>query len=299
MTAPTGIPTYGRVSTAVDVVIVNWNAGQDLIAAAESAIRFGASVIVVDNASTDGSIDAVAAAIPEVTIVRMHDNVGFAAGCNAGVKHGHGAYVFLLNPDARIEAGSIADIEDAFAFDPTVRIVGPDVLDRDGKRVRSTRRFPTVATLLLTQLKLRPFARWIPPLRRYFMLEFDGAAGFVDQVIGAAFIMRRRDWEVLGGMDEGYFLLYEEVDLCRRVATAGGRALHWPHIVVRHAGSVSFRRLSHVQLQRIANKSLLRYSRRHLGLRAAAAVAATFPLSVVLSAILDFTKRPLRGSSRG
>ena len=274
--------------SGVDVVIVNWNGGDEVLAAARSAVDFGGRPIVVDNGSADGSLEAVERALPEAQCIRLGRNAGFAAACNVGVAAARGEFVFLLNPDAEIIAGRRSDIVAAFAWDPEVRIVGPAVVNAAGELVPSARRFPSVASLTLYQLKLHRLARFVPPLRRYFMLDFDTArAGLVDQPIGAAFIMRRVDWEAVGGLDDRYFLWFEEVDLAKRVAAQGGRSLYWPDLVVRHVGGTSFARLRRTERQRIWNSSVDRYARSHFSQRGRRLLRATFPIASLLAAGLE------------
>jgi N-acetylglucosaminyl-diphospho-decaprenol L-rhamnosyltransferase len=282
----------------VDIVIVNWNGGPLVLEAARSAIAFGATAIVVDNGSVDGSVERVAAELPAVRCVRIGYNAGFAKGCNAGVAAGTGEFIFLLNPDARIAGGDRSEIARAFAHDPRVEVVGPRMIGGNGRWIVSVRTFPTSVVLVLYQLKLHRLARLIPAMRRYLMLDFQGDRPvFVDQPMGAAFIMRRRDWERHGGMDEGYFLWFEEVDLAKRVVEGGGRCLYWPHLVVRHVGGTSFARLSRSERQRIWNASAARYARRHLGPAAAALTMATFPINRAVAwaaDLVDAVRRPVR-----
>ena len=284
-------------SPSVDVVIVNWNGGDDILIAVRSAVRFGARTIVVDNGSTDHSVGLLRLE-PNLTVVEMGYNAGFARACNAGAAAGRGEYVFLLNPDADIVSGDPSEIARAFGTDPVVAIVGPRILGAGGRSEPSVRAFPRTIDLLLYQVKLHRFASRLPPLRRYFMVGFDDSRpSYVDQVIGAAFIVRRSTWQAVGGMDDGFFLLFEDVDFAKRVADLGYKSLHWPGLVVRHVNHASFRRLRHVRLQRIWNRSLLRYARKHLGLAQAAMLALTVPISLTLSGILDISQVPLGGAS--
>jgi len=273
---------------SVDVVIVNWNGGLEILAAARSAIAFGGRPIVVDNGSADGSIEVVERAVPEAHCIRMGRNAGFAAACNAGVGAGQSEFVFLLNPDAEIVGGTRAEIVAAFDYDASVRIVGPAILSPDGQLTPSARRFPSVASLFLYQLKLHRLARFVPPLADYFMLDFDAReAALIDQPMGAAFIMRRTDWDAIGGLDERYFLWFEEVDLARRVANDGGRSVYWPGIAVSHIGGTSFARLRRSERQRIWNASVERYARSHFGRRGRRLLRATFPIASLLAAVLE------------
>jgi hypothetical protein len=223
----------------------------------------------------------------------MGYNAGFARACNAGARAGTGQYVFLLNPDAEIVSGEVSDIDNAISYQADVGVVGPRVVDAADHSLPSVRRFPTATALLLYQLKLHPWARRFRPLREYLMIDFDDTRPtIVDQVIGAAFIVPRPLWEAFEGLDEGFFLLFEEVDLARRLASAGHPSLHWPGIVVRHEGHSSFRRISHLKMQRIWNKSVLRYSMKHLGWASTLGIACTIPATLSLSLILDLAQRP-------
>ena len=283
----------------IDVVIVNWNGGEDVIESARSAVAFGARPIVVDNASTDGSADRLERSVPEAMVERMGRNAGFAAACNRGAALGGGEFVFLLNPDAAIVAGTPHDVRRAFAHELRPMIVGPRIEEDDGSLARSARRFPTPLSLVLYQLKLHRLARWIPPLRRYLMVDADFSRPMVvDQPMGAAFIMRRSDWERFGGMDEAFFLWFEEVDLAKRVADAGGAALYWPELAVRHTGGTSFSKLAAGDRQRIWNRSALRYADRHFGRLGAAAVRVSLPVATTLNWAAD-RGRVLRPEARG
>ena len=283
----------------VDVVIVNWNGGYGVIAAARSALRFGASVTVVDNASVDGSAERLIDEVPEARIILLDHNAGFAVASNKGAAAGRGEYVFLLNPDAEIVLGATVDVATAFDHDPSVKIVGSKMVDSEDRAAPSVRQFPTLSALVLYQFKLRRWARRITPLRRYLMVWFPACEpALVDQVMGASFIMRRSDWDRFGGMDERYFLWFEEVDLSRRIALAGGRSLYWPSIVVRHVGGASFAMLSRRTRQRIWNVSMLTYAHRHLGRRAEVILRLTAPASLVISTLLDVSSAVFRSLRR-
>ena len=114
-------------SVDIDVIIVNWNGGDSVLESARSSVEFGARAIVVDNGSSDGSPERIEGSLPNVTVVRMGRNAGFAAACNRGAAEGDGEFIFLLNPDASIVAGTPAAVQRAFAQRPGTTIVGPRV----------------------------------------------------------------------------------------------------------------------------------------------------------------------------
>jgi N-acetylglucosaminyl-diphospho-decaprenol L-rhamnosyltransferase len=229
----------------------------------------------------------------------LDHNAGFAVASNKGAAGGGGEFIFLLNPDAEIVLGTTIDVAAAFDHDPSVKIVGSKMVDKNDRPVPSVRQFPTLSALVLYQFKLRPWARRFTPLRRYLMVGFPaGAPALVDQVMGASFIMRRSDWDRFCGLDERFFLWFEEVDLSRRIALAGGRSLYWPSIVVRHVGGASFAMLSRRKRQAIWNTSMLTYANRHLGRRATMVLSLTAPASLGISILLDVSFGVLRSLRR-
>lgn len=280
----------------VDVVIVNWNGGPELITAVESALRFGARVIVVDNASSHGTIGTVAGKQP-VTVLRHVTNRGFAAGCNSGVAAGDGEYVVLLNPDAEIVAGDVQQLEAVFGS-TSATVVGLRLEHSSGRKLLSIHPFPSVVDLLVDLLRIRAvtqrfrgeFHQIVRPLARQPLVPTAG------WVVGAALAIRRRDWQRVGGMDERFFLWYEDIDFGARVARAGGSVVLAPSILVRHQGAVSWTRLSRRRRQWLRVLATRRYAWRHLGPGAVAALAAAAPLALVIGVALDVAHWLLRRS---
>lgn len=276
---------------SVDVIIVNWNGGPELLAAIESGRRFGANVIVVDNASTTGSIGAVET-MADVQLVRNPTNGGFSVGCNRGVVAGNADIVMLLNPDARILTGTAADLERVFATTgPT--IVGFPIEQDGGRMVRSFGTLPTAATLVADLLRATR-------LRRLLLMspapEDRVVTPATAWVIGAALAMRRTDWLRLGGMDEGFFLWFEDVDLGMRVARSGGTFALADPIRVRHIGASTWIRLTRRRRQWLRVVGSRRLAAKHLGPPAVAAVLVAAPFALLLGVALDVahwvTRRP-------
>lgn len=275
----------------VDIVIVNWNGGPELVKAVQSAIAFGGNPIVVDNASTTGSIDGVAA-MGGVTVIRNKSNRGFAAACNRGASAGSAEYVFLLNPDAVIVSGSPSEIPVAFA-ESGATLLGPRLEHNGGRPLLAVRRFPGTAALLDDLLRISAVKRRVAP---------GGSVVTVAQptrstpgwIVGAAVIIRRQDWIRLGGMDEGYFLWYEDQDLGARASESGGGVALAPRIFVRHEGASTWVRLPRRRRQWLRINGAFRYARRHLGWPAAAAVAACAPLAMAIGIGHDMVALTLR-----
>lgn len=204
--------------------------------------RLRAEIVVVDNASHDGTADAIAERHPDVRLVRSARNLGFAAGNNLAARHARGRVLLLVNPDALPEPGCVARGLALMDSDPSVGMAGARLLGHDGSTQPSARMFPG---LLVEALSLSGLAARFP--RSRFFGQFDRGwadpahAAPVDWVPGAFALIRRELFEQLGGFDERFFLYYEEVDLCRRVHEAGLRVQYWPELRVQHIGGASAR----------------------------------------------------------
>ncbi|MEZ0089018.1 glycosyltransferase family 2 protein [Streptacidiphilus sp. EB129] len=238
----------------LDIVIVNWNTGACLreclrsVADARRTAYTLHAVVVVDNASTDDSMDAVAdlnrqPGLP-LRFLRNRDNRGFAVACNQGARAakdaGPAGYVLFLNPDTVLFPETL-DLAVGFLHRPEqarVGICGGQMVGDGGEFESSCSRFPTLPMALA---KTTGLARLMPgrvPRQRLSPAE-TGGSGPVDQVIGAFFLIRRPLFDRLGGFDERYFVYYEEVDLAYRARRAGYGCYFLADALVRHRGGVS------------------------------------------------------------
>jgi len=276
---------------AVDVVIVNWNGGDELIRAVESALRFGGNVIVGDNDSAGGSIGQVAAMEP-VTVIRHQKNLGFAAACDTGVAAGSGEFVFLLNPDATIESGTADDVPLAFAESGAMEL-GPRLEHTTGRPLQTLYAPMRSINLLDELLRLGALRRRLGLTARTTTLSGGTERSSWRWVVGSAVLMHRDDWERLGGMDPGYFLWFEDIDLGLRIAKAGGKAAMTERILVRHQGASTWPRLSRRRRQLIRLRGGIRFARQHLGWGTTLAVLVSAPLVVGIGAAQDVVVRLL------
>lgn len=261
----------------VSVIVVSWNVGGWLarcLASVREALRgLRGEIIVVDNASTDGTPEWVREAFPEVRLLVNPVNRGFPAANNQGMAIARGRYFFLLNPDTEVLGPALADLVAYADAYPDVGVVGPQLLNPDGTVQSSRRRFPTFWTALFESTWWQP---WAPPriLRHYYVLDRpDDAVQEVDWVTGAAMLVRREVVERVGPMDEGFFMYAEELDWCRRIRGAGWRVVYYPLAKVIHYGGRSSGQvpaLQHLAFQR----SKIRYWRKHHGRGAAALLGA-------------------------
>lgn len=247
---------------SIDVVIVNWNAGallQTCVAALTgSSIADKLNVIIVDNASTDNSTQAIGGSELRLSVIHNATNRGFAAGCNQGAAVGSAPYILFLNPDVRVEQNTLEkalSYIDAPGHDQ-IGVVGVRLLDRTGRTARNCARRPTEASLLAQALFLdRILPRTFPP---HFISDWDHLdTQAVDQVMGA-FLMIRRDLFIAEkGFDERFFVYYEDLDLCMRVTDAGYSVMHLAEAAAVHDGggttnAVKDRRLCYGATSRVS-----------------------------------------------
>jgi N-acetylglucosaminyl-diphospho-decaprenol L-rhamnosyltransferase len=194
-------------------------------------------IIVVDNASADGTVEMLRAEFPapRVRVMANSENVGFTRGNNQALAVAQGRYLFLLNPDTELRPGALQTLIDYMDAHPRVGIIGPRLFYGDGTPQSSRRRFPTLATAFLESTKLQ---QWFPrnrALTRYYMLDTpDDATQEVDWINGAAMFVRREMYEQIGGFDEAFFMYSEELDWCYRAKQAGWQIVYLPTAQVTH-----------------------------------------------------------------
>ena len=242
------------------MIVVSYNSADHLRDCVEPLSRIdGVNVIVVDSASADDSLASVAG-LPLVT-APLSDNRGFAHGCNAGARLGTAGYVLLLNPDATLDAASLERMVAAADADPRIGAVAPRIEEPDGTLDWSQRRFPRLRSTFAQAFFLHrffPLAPWTDELVR------DAAAyerpASPEWASGACLLVRRDALERLGGLDEGFFLYCEDMDLCRRLRDAGLDIRFEPQAVAVHAGGASAPRTA---LLPVLAASRVRYARKH------------------------------------
>jgi N-acetylglucosaminyl-diphospho-decaprenol L-rhamnosyltransferase len=224
------------------VVVVNYNTGhllsRCLTSAAEAAGDARLELIVVDNASGDGSADLAMEAQPQAKLIQNPDNRGFAAAANQGMRATAAPFVFLLNPDAEILAGTLGGFLKVAGDRPRAGAIGPIVKDPDGSIYPSARRIPTIGEGV-GHAFLGPFLdnRFS---RAYTMADWDRRSErSVDWVSASCVLLRREALDAVGLFDEQYFMYVEDVDLCTRLREGGWEVLFSPELEVQHIGGVS------------------------------------------------------------
>jgi len=272
----------------LSVVIVNWKV-RDLLekclrSVFEQTKGVEFEVFVVDNDSRDGSVEMVMKKFPQAELIASNRNLGFAKANNEAIRRSRGEFVVLLNPDTEIVDNALARMVEFMRRNPQAAICGPRLLNADGTPQPSVRRFPGPGSQLLISLKLHHLLPRLGILKRYFAEDFDyGRAGQCDQVMGAAFMVRRSILQEIGLLDERYFIWFEEVDLCKSAAEAGFQTWYTPSATVIHHGGESFGQVLGPDKQRMFNQSCRRYFWKHHGLPAYVTLAIFHPLSMLLA----------------
>ncbi|MBM2811140.1 MAG: glycosyl transferase family 2 [Chloroflexi bacterium] len=207
------------------------------LSAVQTNARAGVEIVVVDNASTDRTIDVVRTSAPHATLISLDRNRGFAAAANIGAASSTAGRLLFLNPDAEIQGGAIDALGTFLNANPTAAAAGPRFLSPDGSPQDSAFTYPT---LLMTWLEFfhRP-ARLLRTRWNGRLASPNGQPIFVDYPLGACMLVKHAAWEDVGPFDERFVLYCEEVDWCVRAKQKGWDIAHVPSAVVIHEGGAS------------------------------------------------------------
>lgn len=256
------------MTVEVSVVIVTYNSREVVGQAIESLRQHthGVSyeIVVVDNASADGSGAFVRERFPDVRVLHLPKNIGLSAGINAGVRASSGTYVMQLNPDCRFDSDAVATLAAYLRAHPESGVAAPQILNDDGSLQLSCRAFPGYSTAFFGRYSLLTrLWPWNPVSKRYLMTGFDHASERdVDWVSAAAMMFSREAYERVGGWDPDFFLFSEDVDFCKRVHDAGSRVLYVPAARIYHTIGISKQPTTRAVVER--HHSMWRYYRKHL-----------------------------------
>jgi GT2 family glycosyltransferase len=269
---------------SVDVVIVNYRSYDELkrcLASLEPARPHLRHVTVVDHESDLAAAAALADRFPWIYLVERSTNEGFATGVNLGARLTGSPFLLLLNPDCVADAPAVASLLQFAGTRPDAAVVGPRILNSDGSVQGSARRFPGVTTAIAGRSSW--LTRTFPnnPLSRHNLpaLESRTKPLEVDWVSGACMLIRRDAFEQVGGMDEEFFLYWEDADFCRRLGQHGWRTVYYPGATIVHAGGRSSIHAYRESLRAFHASALLLY-RKH-------APAAARPLAPLVHVALQ------------
>ncbi len=218
----------------VSVVIVTRNTRRLTCAAVQSVIEskgsFATEIVVVDNASTDGTEEAIRSEYPAVRYIRSDKNLGFARANNLGAAESSAEFLLLLNSDARLSPDALRLAVEWMRQNPACGVAGARLLNPDGSPQNAIANFPSLATELLNKSLLRRLAPSRFPGKE---TRLAGPAQ-VESVIGAFMLVRMEAWKAAGGFDERYFFFFEETDFCLQIRRRGFQTWHLPQVEVWH-----------------------------------------------------------------
>jgi GT2 family glycosyltransferase len=225
-------------------------------------------VIVVDNASGDGTVEMVRSEFPQVHLIANAENRGYAAANNQAIRAGDAPFLLLLNPDTGVTPGALAALLSEMMADPGVGAAAPQLVLPDGSVERSCRSFPEPAALLYDALGLSRLFPRSPLFGRYRMTYWDhDSRREVDQPMASALALRRAALDEVGLFDESFPLYFNDVDLCYRLRQAGWKIVFQPAAqVLHHHGSSTSQDRPRAVLE--SHRGLVRFYRKHYRARA-------------------------------
>lgn len=285
----------------LSIIIVNWNVADllkkclDTILASPVAINTAdgekpiVEIIVVDSASSDGSVAMIQRDYPQVRLFAEKENVGFTWGNNIGIEAAQGRYWLLLNPDTELIGDALTRMIAYLDQHPDVGIVGPHTLNTDGSHQSTRRRFPTKAIGFFESTWLQPFAPQSLLDKYYLADKLDNDTFEVDWVQGSALMARQEIYAQIGGLDTGYIMYWEELDWCKRTKDAGWRVVYMGDAYITHHGGKSSDQANarkHIYFQ----SSKLHYFRKFHGANFASVLRIFLLITYLWQIMLEFTK---------
>lgn len=294
---------------SLSIIIVNWNSGEQLRECLESIVSATVDgftldkVIVVDNASSDGSAKNISDIKLPLQVLYNKENLGFAAACNMGAKQTSSDYLLFLNPDTKLFQDSLStpilflEQQDK----ERIGILGVQLVDENGHVSRTCARFPTPCTYFSQMLGLnRLFPNLFPS---HFMTEWDhGTSRIVDHVIGAFFLVRTSIFQEIGGFDERYFVYLEDLDFSLRTKYLGYVSYYLATTQIYHKGGGSSEQIKATRLF-YSLQSRLVYSYKHFGFLSATSVmlgtVLLEPLSRLVWALIRWEPRTMKETIEG
>lgn len=228
----------------ISIIVVSYNARDVLTSCLASIERGGDGLdiqtIVIDNASTDGSVEMIRREAPWATVVENAGNVGFAAANNQGIREATGRWLLLLNPDTELAASTLSETLRFAESRPEAGVIGCRCLNPDGSQQSTLFRATTLLDLVVNTVVPNRLMRRSRILgrSRYAGMDLDEVQE-VDIVAGCFMFIRREALEQVGGMDDGFFMYGEEAEWCHRFRKAGWKVVYYPGASILHYGGIS------------------------------------------------------------
>ncbi|QKQ77354.1 glycosyltransferase family 2 protein [Nostoc sp. TCL240-02] len=251
---------------SVSIILVNYNGADILPDCLNSIQKFidiaNHEIILVDNASSDGSAELVETNYPQIRLVKQLDNSGFGAGNNAGAKLASGEFLFLLNTDTVLNSNIIPPLIELMQADPQVGIIGPKLLNPDGSLQISV----SPALGIKGEYEARRLHQAYQDISQQNLIErkFQEVRE-VDIVVGAAFFIRSNLFHQLGGFDENFFMYFEESDLCQRAQYEGYKIIYTPHVSLIHLKGYSIKKAANAMSIEYRRSQIYYYQKHRPG----------------------------------
>ena len=284
----------------LSIIILNWNT-RDLLAQCIDVLgqHIGSlphEIVVVDNASTDGSQAMLRSRYPGMRLIQNESNVGFAAGNNRGMRESTGRYMLLLNTDAFVTEGALQAMIQLADVQPKAGLIGAHLRNADGSFQASFTAFPTLTRefLILSGAGRVLHGSNFPSAGP----EVEHGPQVVDYVEGAALLVRREAFEQAGGLDEGFFMYAEEVDWCYSLRQAGWQVWYQPAARITHLGGGSSK-TRRTAREADLYRSRVRFFRKHYGVAASSSLKALIYGSVLAKQAVHGVLRSVSGGKRG
>jgi hypothetical protein len=252
----------------VSIIVVTFDSLPDVDAClgslAAAPPRAPCEIVVVDNASADGTPDRVRQRWPHVRLIDAGANLGFARACNIGIRSASGEAVLLLNPDTSVPAGALDRLVDALDRRADVAVVGPRIVDAAGRPELSFGAMASPWSELRQKVLVRGHDRGVAPVS-WLVERMTRRSRLVDWVSGACLLARRADLEAAGLLDERYFLYFEDVDLCASIRGRGRNILFLAEVEVVHRRGASAARAPRAARAAYRESHLAFYRKHHPG----------------------------------
>ncbi len=254
----------------ISVIIVSWNAKKFLLRCLNSLLLEENSIymeiIVVDNASTDGSPETVKEQFPHVNLIINKKNLGFSKANNIGIRNSIGRYVCLINSDIELLSGCIKRLFAYIEKNPSIGILGPCILNSDLKLQSSCRRLPNIWNTLVEALFLHKIFNKSKIFSGQFISELpQNKVSRVEVISGCFWIVRREAINQVGLLDENYYIYGEDVDWCKRFGEAGWKIIYYPFAKAIHyegASSANAPVKFYIEMQRAKLQYWKKYYKR-------------------------------------
>ncbi len=251
----------------LSVLIVTFNSGKTILDCLESvyaqATGIELEVLLYDNASQDDTVKKIAEHFPQVRLFQGEANLGFGPANNVLLEESRGEYILFLNPDGMLLENSLSILLDFAIKHQKAGAIGPRLRFPDGSYQISAAEFPSLKNEFITKLHYRALDRKIKPVINYLENRHKEATR-VPWVGGACLLVARKKLVQIGGFDPNFFLYFEDIDLCKRLARQGWKNYHLPQAVVRHLSGYSMTTIPLIK-ELEYRKSQLYYYRKHLG----------------------------------